>query len=166
MPYEIKKITSKNQETIVAAVRDHWGDEKIIVHEEIFNTADLPGFLAMENNELLGYLHYQVRDDHCEILTLASLRQRQGIGTALVDAVEALARKRGCKKLTVTTTNDNLAALVFYQQLGFRMSGVGLGLVDDARLFKSSIPEKGNHDIPIHDEIYLEKTLSKNDVPG
>ena len=159
MPYEIKKITSQDQETIVAAVRDHWGDEKIIVHEEKFNTADLPGFLALENNELLGYLHYQVRDDHCEIITLASMRERQGIGSALVEAVERIAQTQGCKKIKATTTNDNLAALVFYQRLGFIMSGVGLGFVDEARLFKSSIPEIGNHGIPIHDEIYLEKIL-------
>jgi GNAT superfamily N-acetyltransferase len=159
MPYEIHPIRPADRLTIGAAVRVRWGDERIIVHEEAFDTAGLPGLRAVDHHETIGFLHYKVRADLCEILTLASLRQRQGIGAALIQALEGLARDQGCRKLMVTTTNDNLDALAFYEHCGFVLTGVGLGLVDNSRKLKPAIPEVGAHNIPIHDEIYLEKCL-------
>jgi GNAT superfamily N-acetyltransferase len=160
LPYKIKRIQNGDREAIGADARARWGEEKIIVHEEVFFTGTLPGLKAMENDEILGFLHYLVRDDQCEIITLASLSERQGIGRALVQAVEEIARTRSCWKLTMTTTNDNLKALAFYQRHGFALAGLGLGLVDKARKQKPAIPLIGNHHIPIHDEIYLEKVLN------
>ncbi len=162
MAYEIQQISRTDREIIGAMVRKEWGDEKIIVHEETFHTAELSGLKAVENSQILGFLHYQVRDDLCEILTLASLRKRQGIGLALIQAIEGIARSQGCRMLKATTTNDNLGALVFYQRCGFVIMGLGIGFVDDARKLKSTIPEIGNFNIPIHDEIYLEKSLSQS----
>ena len=159
MPYVIHPIQTNDQERITAAVRDLWGDAKIIVHQETFLTGSLPGLKASDHGDLLGFLHYQVQGEDCEIITLASLRQRQGIGTALIQAVEDIARKQECCRLRVTTTNDNLEALAFYQNQGFVLTGVGLGLVDQTRKVKPSLPEIGKHNIPIHDEIYLEKAL-------
>jgi len=159
MPYEIHPIQTRDQERVGAAVRERWGDEKILVHEETFHTSSLPGLLASEHEDLLGFLHYLVRGEDCEIITLDSLRQRRGVGAALVQALEGIAIPQGCSTLSVTTTNDNLDALAFYQHLGFGLRGVGLGLVDQARKLKPSIPEIGEHKIPIHDEIYLEKAL-------
>ena len=159
MSYQIQPIQPRDREAVGTLVRDRWGDERVIVHEEIFHTKDLPGLKAVANDDLLGFLHYQIRGDVCEILTLSSLRKRQGIGSALVQSVEGMARNQGCRKLSVTTTNDNLVALAFYQHLGFVLAGVGLGLVDKARKLKPAIPEIGEHNIPIHDEINLEKVL-------
>lgn len=159
MPYEIHPIEPKDQPSIAAAVCERWGDEQILIHEESFHTASLPGLMASDQDELLGFLHYQVRGEECEIITLASLRQRRGVGAALVQALEGIAIPQGCSTLSVTTTNDNLDALAFYQHLGFSLKGAGLGLVDQARKLKPSIAEIGEHKIPIHDEIYLEKAL-------
>ena len=159
MSCEIQPIHLRDRDAIGASVRELWGEELIIVHGEIFRTNDLPGLKAVENHDLLGFLHYIIRGNVCEILTLASLRKRQGIGTRLVQAVERIARNQGCWKLKVTTTNDNLGALAFYQHIGFLITGQGLGLVDKARKLKPTIPEIGDHNIPIHDEIYLEKVL-------
>jgi hypothetical protein len=39
------------------------------------------------------------------------------------------------------------------------MSALWPGAVDEARKFKPSIPLKGNHGIPIRDELELEKRL-------
>jgi hypothetical protein len=55
----------------------------------------------------------------------------------------------------VTTTNDNLAALRFYQRAGFRFAELRPGAVSEARSLKPSIPETGNDGIPIRDEIDL-----------
>lgn len=159
MAIEILEITNTDRQAIGKHVRQLWGDELIVVHREAYHTDILPGLKAIIGGEMVGFLHYQVEKAECEILTLASLRQRQGIGTALVRAIEAKAQSSGCQILRVTTTNDNLGALAFYQKYGFGLAGLGLGLVDEAREQKPSIPKIGDHQIPIHDEIYLEKVL-------
>ena len=56
----------------------------------------------------------------------------------------------------MTTTNDNLRAVQFYQRLGFRIVRVNVGAVDEARKIKPQIPEVGQTGIPIHDELVLE----------
>jgi nucleoside-diphosphate-sugar epimerase len=54
----------------------------------------------------------------CEILTLHAGEQWHGAGTALIEAVGQLARRHGCGRLWVITTNDNVDALRFYQRRG------------------------------------------------
>jgi ribosomal protein S18 acetylase RimI-like enzyme len=62
----------------------------------------------------------------------------------------------------VTTTNDNLNALRFYQRRGFRIMGVHPGAVNEARRLKPSIPAIGAYGIPICDEIDLERKRLTN----
>jgi GNAT superfamily N-acetyltransferase len=157
---QIQNIDQADRQIIGQLVRELWGDELILVHGESYHTASLHGLKAVRKAGIVGFLHYQVAEGDCEILTLAAVHKKQGIGTALVNAIELVARSNGCLKLKVTTTNDNLGALVFYQRCGFLLSGVGLGLVDEARKQKSSIPIIGDHNIPIHDEIYFEKDIT------
>lgn len=46
--------------------------------------------------------------------------QRRGaLGTALIEAVEAIARERGCFRLELTTRPSRAEALAFYAALGF-----------------------------------------------
>jgi hypothetical protein len=57
----------------------------------------------------------------------------------------------------LTTTNDNLDALRFYQRRGFRISAVRPRAVERARAtLKPEIPEVGAYGIPVRDEIDLE----------
>jgi GNAT superfamily N-acetyltransferase len=78
------------------------------------------------------------------------------VGTALLDAVKRIALEAGCRRVYLTTTNDNLRALRFYQRRGFRLVAVYAGAVDRARAHKPQIPAIGMHGIPIRDEIELE----------
>jgi ribosomal protein S18 acetylase RimI-like enzyme len=49
--------------------------------------------------------------------------RRRGIGQALVEALTALARERGCYGMYVLTDDDNEAALATYRRAGARESG-------------------------------------------
>jgi RimJ/RimL family protein N-acetyltransferase len=69
-------------------------------------------------------------------------------------ADEAL--KMNCKRLWLITTNDNLNALGFYQQLGFKLVKINRGAVNESRKIKPSIPLIGMNNIPLRDEIELE----------
>ena len=68
-------------------------------------------------------------------------------------------RSRGDEVLRVTTTNDNLDALRFYQRRGFRIIAVRPGAVDESRRIKPSISAIGEYGIPIRDEIELERPV-------
>ena len=90
------------------------------------------------------------------MVTIDSLRPREGIGTALLSRATGLARAAGVPRLWLITTNDNLNALRFYQRRGLRLVAVRRGAVDEARALKASIPVIGESGIELHDEIELE----------
>jgi GNAT superfamily N-acetyltransferase len=122
---------------------------------------DHPALLAeSDDGEIAGVLTYVVSGRECEILTLHAARQWRGVGTALVEALERLAAERGCRRLWVLTTNDNVDALRFYQRRGFRLAALNPQAVDDARAtLKPEIPVVGAHGIPLRDELVLDKRL-------
>lgn len=159
MSFVIQTIEKSDHLQILEIVRQFWGNDPLIVHRKIFSIASLNGLKATQDNTIVGILHYQISRDECEILTLASLYERQGIGTALINQVESIAKLHHCLRLSVTTTNDNLHALGFYQRRGFHLSALFPGQVNDSRKYKPTIPEIADNGIPIRDEIQLIKWL-------
>lgn len=125
------------------------------MHDGIFYPAALPGFIAERAARIAGLLTYDVRSGVLEIVTINAIDQHTGIGTVLIEAVRAEAKRRGCHEITLTTTNDNVNALRFYQRRGFRLAGLRPGAVDRSRLRKPEIPRTGDYGIPLHDEIDL-----------
>lgn len=159
MSIKIEEIHQEDQANVLEIVSQFWGDVVLVVHGDIYHAADLDGFKAVIEKNIVGILHYKVRDQVCEILTLASLHPRKGIGSALLTAVESLARSQGCLKLSLMTTNDNLYALGFYQRRDFQLAGFFSNQVAVSRQIKPSIPLIGENNIPLRDELLLEKHI-------
>lgn len=136
-----------------------WGNEKIVLHGEVFYPHEASGFIATSGEETIGLITY--RDDalEFEVLTLDSWWPSKGIGSALLDRVIHEGHQRGRKRVWLITTNNNLDALRFYQKRGFQIVTVHAGAVDKARQLKPEIPFIGENGIPIHDEIELELIL-------
>jgi len=119
-----------------------------------------PSLVALEGERLAGVLTYVIDGTACEVLTLHAAARFGGAGTALLDAVRAVARAAGCSRLWLITTNDNVDALRFYQRRGFRLVAVHAGAVDLARArLKPEIPAVGDHGVPLRDELELEQAL-------
>ncbi len=134
----------------------HWGGEDMIVHGEVFRPEVLEGFVV---DDWSGLVTYSIRGSECEIISLDSLREGHGVGSQLINAVLEEARRQSCKRLVVSTTNDNLRALGFYQRRGFSLGKIRAGAVDEARKLKPGIPALGENEIPVHDEIELEMKI-------
>ena len=132
-----------------------WGSTFQIVHQTVFRPADLPGLIAERAGRLVGLLTYHTADGVLEIVTLNALERRTGVGTMLMEAVAADARQLRCDEIRLTTTNDNLDAIRFYQRRGLRLVALRPGAVDRARLEKPEIPRLGDYGIPLRDEIDL-----------
>jgi len=159
--FAIRKTQEEDREWIKRWLKFQWGAEIVIVHDQIYHPADLPGFIAFEHAspDPIGLITYLVTDQECEIITMDSLREGAGVGNALIEAVKERARSCDCSRLWLVTTNDNLSALRFYQKRGFRIVKVNVGAVDRARKQKPEIPEIGDQGIHIRDEIELELLL-------
>ena len=115
----------------------------------------LPGFIAECAGRIAGLVTFDVRPGVLEIVTINALDRYAGIGTMLIEAVRAEAKRLGCQEITLTTTNDNIEALRFYQRRGFRLAALRPGAVDRSRLVKPEIPRTGDFGIPLRDEIDL-----------
>jgi ribosomal protein S18 acetylase RimI-like enzyme len=132
-----------------------WGAAEVAVHNGIFYPATLPGFIAERAGRLAGLVTFEVQHGSLEIATINALDLYQGVGTMLVEAVRAEAKRLGCHHVTLTTTNDNISALRFYQRRGFRLAAIRPGAVDRTRQHKPDIPRTGDYGIPLRDEIDL-----------
>ena len=119
----------------------------------------LPGFAVHVGEDFVGLATYRVDGPDCELVTLDAVAEGVGVGTALVEAVAAAARRSGCTRLWLITTNDNLRALRFYQRRGFRLAALHRDAIATSRRLKPSIPETGLHGIPVRDELELERRL-------
>lgn len=145
-----------------AFFKDHWQSETMVVSSGEYHLADLNGIVAVtDTNEVVGLVTYTVHGNAMEIVSLNSTRPNLGIGTKLMAAAESRAQATGLTKMVVTTTNDNLDSMRFYQKLGYRFAKVIRGSVDNDRLLKPSVPEIGAYDIPIHDELLMNKDLPR-----
>jgi GNAT superfamily N-acetyltransferase len=154
----IRPVAENDRPTVEWLTAQLWGSAEVVVHGGVFYPANLPGFIAERAGRIAGLVTFEVRQGVLEIATLNALDLYQGIGTLLVEAVRAEARRLGCRHVALTTTNDNIGALRFYQRRGFRLAAVRPGAVDRARQRKPEIPRTGDFGIPLRDEIDL--TLS------
>ena len=136
-------------------VAELWGSELVAVHGTVLRPAEMPGFIAERSRRIVGLLTYQLDGDMLEIVTLNAIERRAGVGTRLIEAVASAARHFGCREIRLTTTNDNVDALRFYQRRGFRLAELRTGAVDRSRQEKPQIPRIGDYGIPLHDEIDL-----------
>jgi DNA-3-methyladenine glycosylase I len=159
--FQIRPIEKDDHALVAAFVRGQWGTTKVVSRGRIYWADQLPGVLAMQADRLVGLVTYNIEDEECEIVTLDSVVEGIGIGSALVEAVKDIAASVKCKRLWLITTNDNINALRFYQKRGLFLVKVHRLALDQSRKLKPEIPLVGNYDIPLRDEIELEMPLWK-----
>ncbi len=138
----------------------HWLSTTIWSRDVEFKADELPCFIADRMGVPVGHLTIAFSDGEAEVVTLAVCVDGQGIGTALLDAAVKEARSRGCRRIFLTTSNDNLRALAFYQKRGWRLVAVHRGMMDRYRKREPEIPVIGMNGIPLRDEIELELVLN------
>jgi ribosomal protein S18 acetylase RimI-like enzyme len=140
-------------------LRRFWGSTVVARRGELVDTAGLPGFVVSQGEQRVGLLTYACRGDEMEIVTIHVEREGRGAGRALMDAALAHARAAGARRLWLSTTNDNLRALRFYQRWGMDLVGLVRDGVAASRRAKPSIPAIGRDDIPLRHELELELRL-------
>lgn len=156
---EIQRIDRANREAVDAFILRRWFTPQMVVHGESIDLGSADGFYAREGGEIIGLITYRITGGEMEILSLDSLHESKGIGTALLNEAIAQAKSAGCARILLITTNDNLAALRFYQKRGFDMVRFYRNALHEVRKIKPEIPLIGADGIPLRHEIELERIL-------
>jgi len=159
--YDIEQISDINRHIVINQIAESWAGPFVVSRGVLHDTRLLPGFVAEENDEILGYILYNIAGNDCEIVVLESLHEKRGIGGALVKAVIEIAENAGCIRVWLITTNDNSHAMRFYQRIGFSIRALHVNAIEESRKLKTQIPIAGFDGIPILHELEFEWSVIK-----
>jgi ribosomal protein S18 acetylase RimI-like enzyme len=159
MKYEIREIEDAHRSWMRELLEEQWSGSTVVTRGRVHEASLLPGFIALDGDRPAGLVTYCIVGVSCELVTLNSLDEGRGIGSALTLKVKESAQAAGCQRLWLITTNDNKPALRFYQRKGFRLAAVHRNAIEESRKLKPEIPLLGLDDIPIRDELELEMDL-------
>ena len=152
----IVNIDKSYKETVRQLLSNSWGSDFMVTKGQIHRYEDLDGYLAIDNDKIVGLLTFRKFNDEVEIISLDSFQENAGVGTALLDKVINFAEQNSIKRLWLITTNDNLNALKFYQKRNWSLTALHRDAVTKAREIKPAISITGHYDIPLRHEIELE----------
>jgi ribosomal protein S18 acetylase RimI-like enzyme len=153
----VRPIEPDDRDELTDHLRHDWRSTQIATRGRLVDVSQFPGFIAADFGEWLGYATYELHNGELEVSVLSSAGPRRGAGSALLAACVRAATKAGARRVWLITTNDNTAALRFYQRRGFVLVALRPGAVEHARAtLKPEISLTGLDDIPLRDEIELE----------
>jgi len=160
--FSIISITQETRPFVNEQIAKSWNGPYTVSRGKVHDTRAVPGFIALHNGEILGYVLFHILGEECEIAVLESMRENLGVGSALVNAVLSEAKAVKCRRVWLVTTNDNIHAIRFYQRFGFSLRAVHIDAMDEARKLKPEIPLSGNDGITIAHEFEFEILLASS----
>jgi ribosomal protein S18 acetylase RimI-like enzyme len=153
----IEKTSKREKASIREFVRKFWGEEEQLTFDKKFVVSELPGYVVKVEEKTVGFISFADTDDAIIIVALAVSPKYQGcgIGKNLIKKVQNDAMKIKKKELLVSTSNDDLPALGFYQSQGFQIYEVKPNVIAEKHggLFE------GIGKLPIRDELRMRKKL-------
>src|ERR1041384_4742588 len=91
---------------------EHWGGEEMIAHGNIYRPEQLDGFVVEDGEEWIGLITFVIKGKECEVTSLDSLREGQGIGSLLIEKAVEEARLNNCERLFFIKS-EGLRSLLF-----------------------------------------------------
>jgi ribosomal protein S18 acetylase RimI-like enzyme len=158
LTYKINKMKSvEEKKTVQEFVKRFWGEEEQLAFSRRFAVSRLPVYLAKVGNSVVGFVSFAEMSDAVIIVALGILPEYQsaGVGRGLVRKIEDESQKLKKRRLLVSTSNDDLPALAFYQANGFQIYEVKPNVIAE----KHGVVLRGIGGLPIRDELRLQKFL-------
>lgn len=126
---------------------------------QVHQIKNLDGYVYLEDEHIIGCVLYLINGHDCEIISIESRQEGQGVGSKLIQLVIDKARNNNCNRVWLITSNDNINAIRFYQKRGFDMIRIHRNAITEARRQKPTIPMNGYEGIPIKHEVEFEYIL-------
>jgi ribosomal protein S18 acetylase RimI-like enzyme len=146
---------------VVSSLEREWGSVLAARRGELVDASALPGYVAEVDGQPVGLATIAVRGAEAEVVSIATSLPRRGVGRALLVRCVEHARSVGCRRLWLTTTNNNIAAIAFYQQVGLDLCAFHRGAVARSRVLKPVIPLRDAAGLPIDHELEFEIRLDR-----
>ena len=153
-------IQDSDRDAICQFITEHWHAPHICIRDKLYYPHQAEAFIERRDGKIAALVTYEQQGDAILMITQNSIEPGAGIGASLVLKVIEEARKRKVRRIWLTTTNDNLKSMGFYQRMGFRLVAVHRDVVSGGRQsLKPELPEFGVNGLPILDEIEMELIL-------
>jgi ribosomal protein S18 acetylase RimI-like enzyme len=154
------RLEASDAAYIEERVGETWSFPVVTMVRMYDNTDGLEGLVwREERGEIAGLVTWFIEGDRAEIVTLDAYKQGRHIGGRLLDGAEAVLRERGARRVSITTTNDNVRAIAFYLRRGYRIVRVEVDGMERVRALKPGVPLEGNDGLLLRDMLEFEKTL-------
>jgi ribosomal protein S18 acetylase RimI-like enzyme len=158
LTYTVHKVMAgEEKSSIRKLVRRFWGEQEQLTFDRKFVVAELPAYVAKLDNRIIGFVSIAETGEAVIVAALGVLPRYQGfgVGLRLIEKVESEAKRLQKRKVLVSTSNDDLPALAFYQSLGFRVFEVKPNVIAE----KHGTVLQGMGGLPIRDELRLQIAL-------
>lgn len=149
----IGDLCSIEKDSIMAKIKTNWGSTSIVYSGMVYDLNTLKGIALKNNDIIVSILFYQVINKELNIILLESFVKRKGFGRIILQKIKEISKGNKYKRIIVTTTNDNIDAIKFYQLNEFDIIEVKFNAVDLSRKIKPEIPSVGNYGIKIKHEL-------------
>ena len=118
LPADAAAIAAMSREAIEHGLPWSWRPERVAraIRDRDTNGAVIgePGTLAA-----FGIMTYRADDAHLLLFAVHRHHRRQGVGSALLQWLEDVARTAGCQRIRLEARWDNVAARSFYNEHGY-----------------------------------------------
>jgi GNAT superfamily N-acetyltransferase len=155
----VRAARPADAEWVLECLRGAWGSVHVARRGELLDASTFPALVAELEGARVGLLVLAVRAEDCEVVSLTTEVRRRGVGRALIQRCVEVARAAGCRRLTLTTTDNNAAAIAFYHRLGLARCEVRPDGVAASRRLKPAIPMHDEHGVAIAGEVDFELLL-------
>jgi ribosomal protein S18 acetylase RimI-like enzyme len=156
LPIEIRPIEARDREWVREFLIAQNHSLRVVSRGVLYQAEALPGYIAKLDSKPSALLTYHLAGGELEVVTLHSMQERNGLGSALLARARKQAQELGCSRLWLITTNDNEPAMAFYRKRGMRLAAVHENALELSRRIKPEIPMTGVGGKPIRDEIEFE----------
>ena len=119
---DLPAMASLEREAVSAA---HWSEAG---YRDIFKQ-DAPRRIALvnshQNGAIEGFIVARMNDENCDLenIVVANSARRQGMGSRLLQALIAEARRQRAARILLEVRQSNAGACTFYEKFGFALDG-------------------------------------------
>jgi len=152
----VRQVAHRDRVWVAETLRKEWTSTVVARLGALVDAAGLSGYVATLDGRRVGLALVDVKDRECEVVTLSTTEPRRGVGRALMQRCFDEARAGRCQRVWLVTTNNNLAAIAFYQHMGMDLRTLHWQAVRASRELKPTISMRDAAGIPILHELEFE----------
>lgn len=137
----IHQITKENRELVNKIMLNEWNALFMVIRGKKIDLKEVDGLIAYDGKAVVGIITYIIYSNIIEIISLNSFKEKNGVGTFLIQKLKEKSIRENICEIKVITTNDNINAIKFYQKRNFEISNIYVDSMKKARIIKPNIPK-------------------------